>query len=138
VRQRIKPQRYSPTITSPRRFLSDTRVQFRNVERKNRNSAPDHPLECWPGMPLTHSPDFAAFRLHAGNMNSIAPQNSHSFMWPSINQDDMGEPRNLPLFLNARGRNHQHVFAAVDVEPCTSEESHWVSSPSSLTDILRC
>ncbi|KAM0817759.1 hypothetical protein AB5N19_03566 [Seiridium cardinale] len=73
-------------------------------------------LEAWPGMATTHRPDFAAFRKHAGNLNSVALQYRRSFIWPSINQEDLIEPRTLPLLLNARGRNHPSVFAAVDGE----------------------
>ncbi|KAK6063147.1 hypothetical protein SCUP515_12673 [Seiridium cupressi] len=73
-------------------------------------------LEAWPGMSTTHRPDFAALRKHAGNLNSVALQHRRSFMWPSINQEDLTEPRILPLLLNARGRNHPSVFAAVDGE----------------------
>ncbi|KAI1744849.1 hypothetical protein F4680DRAFT_168412 [Xylaria scruposa] len=73
-------------------------------------------LQAWPGMPLTHRPDFAAFRKHAGNLNSMAIQHRSSFIWPIINQEDLGDPKTLTLLLNSRGRNHPHSFAASDGE----------------------
>lgn len=36
-------------------------------------------------------------------------------MWPYINQEDLGKPKTLALFLNARGRNLPGVFAMVDM-----------------------
>ncbi|KAI0970428.1 hypothetical protein F4678DRAFT_139287 [Xylaria arbuscula] len=67
-------------------------------------------------MPLTHRPDFAAFYKHAGNLNSVAIQHRSSFVWPIINQEDLGDPKTLTLLLNSRGRNHPHLFAASDGE----------------------
>ncbi|KAK3689894.1 hypothetical protein B0T22DRAFT_499480 [Podospora appendiculata] len=73
-------------------------------------------LKAWPGMPTTHRPDFAAFRQNATRMNSLAVQLRGSFIWPYINQEDLANPKTLPLLLNARGRNHPTVFAAADGE----------------------
>ncbi|KAK3319886.1 hypothetical protein B0T19DRAFT_451324 [Cercophora scortea] len=73
-------------------------------------------LKAWPGMPTTHRPDFAAFRQHAEKMNRLAVQLRGSYIWPYINQEDLANPKTLPLLLNARGRNHPTVFAAADGE----------------------
>ncbi|KAI1359476.1 hypothetical protein F5Y08DRAFT_319602 [Xylaria arbuscula] len=73
-------------------------------------------LQLWSDMPLTHRPDFAAFRKHAGDLNSVAIQYRSSFIWPIINQEDLGEPKALLLLLNSRGRNHPSLFAAYDGE----------------------
>ncbi|KAH8198824.1 hypothetical protein TruAng_006992 [Truncatella angustata] len=67
-------------------------------------------------MPATHRPDFAAFRKHAGNLNAVAVQHRGSFIWPSINQEDLGDPKTLPLLLDARGRTHPNESAAADGE----------------------
>ncbi|KAI1275802.1 hypothetical protein F5Y07DRAFT_166175 [Xylaria sp. FL0933] len=85
-------------------------------EKKTRTQRLSILLKAWPGMPLTHRPDFAAFRKHAGNLNSVAIKHRSSFIWPIINQEDLGDPGTLPLLLNSRGRHHPHVFAASDGE----------------------
>ncbi|KAI0204890.1 hypothetical protein F4808DRAFT_448528 [Astrocystis sublimbata] len=68
-------------------------------EKKTRKQRLGILLQAWPDMPLTHRPDFAAFRKHAENLNK-----------------DLGEPKTLALLLNSRGRNHPHIFAASDGE----------------------
>ncbi|KAI0533533.1 hypothetical protein GGR58DRAFT_486103 [Xylaria digitata] len=85
-------------------------------EKKTRTQRLGILLQAWPDMPLTHRPDFAAFRKHAGNLNSVAIKYRSSFVWPIINQEDLGDPKTLTLLLNSRGRNHPHVFAASDGE----------------------
>ncbi|KAI0142823.1 hypothetical protein GGR57DRAFT_375880 [Xylariaceae sp. FL1272] len=70
--------------------------------------------QAWPNMALTHRPDFAAFRKDARNLNHAAIQHRASFIWPTINQEDLGDPKTLPLLLNSRGRNPPHCFAASD------------------------
>ncbi|ETS86949.1 hypothetical protein PFICI_00777 [Pestalotiopsis fici W106-1] len=88
-------------------------------EKKSRPQRLSILLGAWPDMPLTHRPDFAAFRRNSNNIPRVAAQHRSAFLWPSINQEDLGDPRTLPLLLNARGRNHPHVFAAAD-----GEQSH--------------
>ncbi|KAI2618753.1 hypothetical protein GGR54DRAFT_604445 [Hypoxylon sp. NC1633] len=83
-------------------------------EKKTRTQRLAVLLQAWPGMPLTHRPDFAAFRKHAANLNSVAIQHRSSFIWPIINQEDLGDPKTLTLLLNSRGRNPPHTFAASD------------------------
>ncbi|KAI0444142.1 hypothetical protein F4803DRAFT_512780 [Xylaria telfairii] len=85
-------------------------------EKKTRTQRLGVLLQAWPGMPPTHRPDFAAFRKHAGNLNSVAIQHRSSFVWPIINQEDLGDPKTLTLLLNSRGRNLPHIFAASDGE----------------------
>ncbi|KAI0862183.1 hypothetical protein F4860DRAFT_473804 [Xylaria cubensis] len=85
-------------------------------EKKTRPQRLGVLLQAWPNMPLTHRPDFAAFRKHAGNLNSMAIQYHSSFIWPIINQEDLGDSRTLTLLLNSRGRHHPHSFAASDGE----------------------
>ncbi|KAI0096982.1 hypothetical protein GGR51DRAFT_542202 [Nemania sp. FL0031] len=85
-------------------------------EKKTRTQRLAILLQAWPGMPPTHRPDFGAFYKHAGNLNSVAIQHRSSFIWPLINQEDLGEPKTLPLLLNSRGRNHPSLFAASDGE----------------------
>ncbi|KAI1779421.1 hypothetical protein F4818DRAFT_140310 [Hypoxylon cercidicola] len=85
-------------------------------EKKTRTQRLGVLLQAWPGMPLTHRPDFAAFRKHSRNLNSVAIQHRSSFIWPIINQEDLGDPKTLTLLLNSRGRNPPHLFAASDGE----------------------
>ncbi|KAI0380602.1 hypothetical protein F5Y04DRAFT_95178 [Hypomontagnella monticulosa] len=85
-------------------------------EKKTRTQRLGILLQAWPGMPLTHRPDFAAFRKHAANLNQVAIQHRSSFIWPTINQEDLGDPKTLALLLNSRGRNPPHLFAASDGE----------------------
>ncbi|XXH01415.1 hypothetical protein Hte_007775 [Hypoxylon texense] len=85
-------------------------------EKKTRTQRLGILLQAWPGMPLSHRPDFAAFRKHAANLNSVAIQHRTSFIWPIINQEDLGDPKTLTLLLNSRGRNPPHLFAASDGE----------------------
>jgi hypothetical protein len=88
-------------------------------EKKSRTQRVSILLGAWPDMPLTHRPDFAVFRKNSFNMSRVAAQHRSAFLWPSVNQEDLGDPKTLPLLLNARGRNHPHVFAAAD-----GEQSH--------------
>ncbi|KAF2966549.1 hypothetical protein GQX73_g7027 [Xylaria multiplex] len=85
-------------------------------EKKTRTQRLSILLQAWPDMPPTHRPDFAAFRKHGGNLNSVAIKHRSSFIWPIINQEDLGDPKTLTLLLNSRGRNPPHVFAASDGE----------------------
>ncbi|KAI1264069.1 hypothetical protein F5Y18DRAFT_392433 [Xylariaceae sp. FL1019] len=88
----------------------------RRWEKKSRTARIGILLQAWPGMALTHRPDFAAFRKDARNLNDAAIQHRSSFIWPTINQEDLSDPKTLPLLLNARGRNPPHCFAASDCE----------------------
>ncbi|KAJ8119200.1 hypothetical protein ONZ43_g3808 [Nemania bipapillata] len=85
-------------------------------EKKTRTQRLGVLLQAWPDMPLTHRPDFAAFYKHARNLNSVARQYRSSFIWPIVNQEDLGDPKTLTLLLNSRGRNPPHTFAASDGE----------------------
>ncbi|KAJ3579646.1 hypothetical protein NPX13_g909 [Xylaria arbuscula] len=55
-------------------------------------------------------------RHEATIQKRVALQHRASFIWPMINQEDLGDPKTLPLLLNSRGRNHPHLFAASDGE----------------------
>ncbi|KAI1185993.1 hypothetical protein F5B17DRAFT_432033 [Nemania serpens] len=61
-------------------------------EKKTRTQHLGVLLQAWPGMPLTHRPDFAAFRKHAANLDSVARQHCLSFIWAIVNQEDLGDP----------------------------------------------
>lgn len=83
-------------------------------EKKTRAQRLTILLEAWPDMPDTHRPEFAAFRKHSDQLHQAAARYRGSFVWPYINQEDLGKPKTLPLLLNARGRNHPSVFAGAD------------------------
>lgn len=68
-------------------------------------------LSAWPGLPVSHRPDFDAFRKKQANARFRDP-----FIWPYLNQEDLARPRSLLLLLNARARNHPSCFAAADGE----------------------
>ncbi|KAK0624694.1 hypothetical protein B0T17DRAFT_250297 [Bombardia bombarda] len=71
-------------------------------------------LKAWPGMPITHRPEFKVFYKYATRINSFPVHLRGCFMWPYINQEDLCKPKALLLLLNARGRTHPSVFAAAD------------------------
>ncbi|GAB0137855.1 hypothetical protein EsDP_00006108 [Epichloe bromicola] len=83
-------------------------------EKKTRSQRLKILLDAWPNMPATHRPEFAAFRKHPKRLHEAAAKYRDSFMWPYINQEDLGKPKTLPLLLNARGRHDPSVFAAAD------------------------
>lgn len=68
-------------------------------------------LSAWPDLPVSHRPDFDAFRKKQANARF-----RDSFIWPYLNQEDLTRPRSLLLLLNARARNHPSYFAAADGE----------------------
>ncbi|KAI4592397.1 hypothetical protein KJ359_011208 [Pestalotiopsis sp. 9143b] len=86
----------------------------RRWQKKSRPQRLGILLAAWPDMPRTHQPDFAAFRSDHENIARAAAQHRSAFLWPSINQEYLGDPRTLPILLNSRGRNPPHVFAAAD------------------------
>lgn len=67
-------------------------------------------LAAWPDMPRTHRPDFAAFRSDHENIARAAVQHRSAFLWPSVNQEDLADPRTLPILLNSRARN-PHMYS---------------------------
>ncbi|KAK3989624.1 hypothetical protein QBC44DRAFT_327308 [Cladorrhinum sp. PSN332] len=75
-------------------------------------------LDAWPNMPVTHRPDFEAFRKETPEQRSSpgGTKFRQDYLWPYINQDDMCKPRTLPLLLNARGRNLPSDFAGLDAD----------------------
>ncbi|KAG2417841.1 hypothetical protein HFD88_000940 [Aspergillus terreus] len=73
-------------------------------------------LTAWPNMPTIHRPDFAAFRRESELDRCSGTKYGEHFMWPYINQEDLLNPKVLPLLLNARGRHDPSHFAAADVD----------------------
>ncbi|KAH7012268.1 uncharacterized protein B0I36DRAFT_400351 [Microdochium trichocladiopsis] len=74
-------------------------------------------LAAWPSMVASHRPDFAALRQRSSTGGPRAEgKHRESFMWPYINQEDLLQPANLPLLLNARGRHAPAAFAGADFE----------------------
>lgn len=74
-------------------------------------------LKVWPGMPISHRPDFAAFRAeHAEYRHEHGSKLRDNYIWPIVNQEDLSGPKLLLLLLNARGRLEPPAFAAVDYE----------------------
>ncbi|OAQ99017.1 hypothetical protein LLEC1_01157 [Akanthomyces lecanii] len=73
-------------------------------------------LKAWPGMPASHRPDFEAFRKESKEQRERGTAYKDHFMWPYINQEDLSQPKLLPLMLNSRGRHPPPAFAAADNE----------------------
>ncbi|KAI0835934.1 hypothetical protein F5Y06DRAFT_274774 [Hypoxylon sp. FL0890] len=71
-------------------------------------------LSAWPGMAAMHRPDFEAFRKESGRLPNMQTRYKEYFMWPHINQEDLSQPKTLPLLLNARGRHPPSEFAGAD------------------------
>ncbi|XWX02099.1 hypothetical protein V2A60_010131 [Cordyceps javanica] len=67
-------------------------------------------------MPSSHRPDFEALRNEPGEQRAKGTRYRDHFMWPCINQEDLSQPKVLPLFLNARGRHPPPAFAAADID----------------------
>ncbi|KAI1325424.1 hypothetical protein F5Y16DRAFT_411449 [Xylariaceae sp. FL0255] len=73
-------------------------------------------LKVWPDMPATHRPDFRLLRLHKGKVQSMDKKHGATWLCPHINQEDLSDPQNLPVFLQSRAGNAPHLFAALDSE----------------------
>lgn len=73
-------------------------------------------LTAWPNMPTIHRPDFAAFRRESELDRCSGTKYREHSMWPYVNQEDLLNPKVLPLLPNARGRHDPSHFAAADVD----------------------
>lgn len=71
-------------------------------------------LNAWPGMPASHRPDFEAVRKETKEQRNKGTRYRDHFMWPYINQEDLTQPKGMPLLLNSRGRHPPPAFAAAD------------------------
>lgn len=71
--------------------------------------------KAWgPKMAAMHRPDFDAFKKESPEQRNRGTKFRDSFIWPYINQEDLGTAKALPLLLNARGRHPPSAFAAAD------------------------
>ncbi|KAK4445441.1 hypothetical protein QBC34DRAFT_413215 [Podospora aff. communis PSN243] len=95
-------ERHEPTIQ--KRWAKKTKQQRLKIL-----------LDAWPGMPATHRPDFDAFRKENEQERAAGTKYREHFMWPSINQEDLANPKNFLLLIKSRARNHPSVFAATDM-----------------------
>jgi hypothetical protein len=50
-------------------------------------------LKAWPNMPLTHRPDFDAFRRESEPQRNAGTKFKQDYLWPYINQEDLTKPR---------------------------------------------
>ena len=71
-------------------------------------------LEVCPNMPNTHRPDFDGVRKEPTRRDRNTPGFYDKFLLPSINLEDMVQPKNLLLFLQSRGYNKPDVFVNSD------------------------
>ena len=72
-------------------------------------------LGAWPGMPLSHRPDFEDFKSGGSRSQN---RNRDAYLWPQMNVQDLTSPRLFPLFLNSRGRNNPSAFVEADYVAC--------------------
>ncbi|PKY07165.1 hypothetical protein P168DRAFT_302141 [Aspergillus campestris IBT 28561] len=84
----------------------------------------------WPNMPTVHRPDLDCW-LKDGGQN---PQDKGAFMWPHINQEDLLNPKILPIFLNARGRHPPCAFITADYEAARLGETCGMIRPAFLNE----
>ena len=70
-------------------------------------------LEVWPGMTPHHRPDIRAYRIAPKRRS---PDTKDAYMFPYMNLEDLKHGASILRLLNARGRNHPAVFAALDQE----------------------
>ena len=74
-------------------------------------------LGAWPGMAVSHRPDFKAFRRTNRSKQPVSRDKDREYyMWPYINQEDLLKPKNLLLLLNSRGRNPPSDFAGAEYD----------------------
>ena len=67
-----------------------------------------------PNIPLSHRPDFEAFRLEPPAQLQRGTRFRDAYLRPYINVQDLSEGKTLLLFLNTRARNPPNVFARAD------------------------
>jgi len=73
-------------------------------------------LTAWPGMSKYHRPDIKAFFREPSAERQENTKYEESYLWPSINLEDLVKGPTFLILLNARGRNDPNVFAAADGE----------------------
>ncbi|KAM0417459.1 hypothetical protein ACHAPT_012521 [Fusarium lateritium] len=83
--------------------------------KKTRRQRQQILLNAWPGMPAPHRPDFDALRKESREQRERGSRYRDHFMWPYINQEDLTQPKVMPLFLNSRGRHPPPTFASADM-----------------------
>lgn len=71
-------------------------------------------VAVFPQIPLTHRPDFQAMRREKMEKTRSGTQFRDSWLLPSLNVEDLTQPRNLILFLRSRARNPPGVFVNAD------------------------
>ena len=93
--------RYEDTLR--KRWGKKTGEQRRKVLQK-----------AYPNIPAMHRPDFEALRRENPYQTKAGTQFYDSFLLPSLNLEDLLKPKNLLMFLNARGRHDPDIFANAD------------------------
>ncbi|PGH00959.1 hypothetical protein GX51_05508 [Blastomyces parvus] len=78
--------------------------------KKSRRQRINILVPAYHNIPLTHRPDYDAFRKRRGLDARGA------YLWPYINIEDLVEFKTLLIFLNARGRNPPSMFAHSDFD----------------------
>ncbi|EEU34289.1 uncharacterized protein NECHADRAFT_50192 [Fusarium vanettenii 77-13-4] len=82
--------------------------------KKTRQQRQQILLKAWPGMPASHRPDFEALRKESKEQRERCTKYRDHYMWPNINQEDLTQPKVMPLLLNSRGRYPPPTFASAD------------------------
>lgn len=69
-------------------------------------------IAAWPNMARGHRPEFQAY-LEERTLQNF--EYREHYIWPYINQEDLGGPRPLLILLNARARHPPSMFAGADL-----------------------
>ncbi|VUC26696.1 unnamed protein product [Clonostachys rosea] len=146
-RKEAKIQRLSSSVLANFRLLHtivtrhEATIQKRWLRKKKRQRA-EILQRAYPSvsMPKRHHPEVPALNNAARKMLSIRKIKSRepsmremlhvmndkpvwdALMLPSLNEEDLVQPRNLLLLLNARARNHPCKFACSDAGNMNSDE----------------
>lgn len=83
-------------------------------EKKTRQQRVNILLTAWPNMAKVHQPGFQAFVREAPLQQVTARKYREHYIWPYVNEEDLGGPRFLLSLVNARARHPPPKFAGAD------------------------
>jgi len=112
-------ERYEATLR--KRWIKKTGEQRRKVL-----------LTAFPNMPARHRPDFEAIRRENSKQIRAGTNFRDAFLLPSINLEDLLNPKHLLLFLASRGRTAPNVFINSDFNSIHLATVTYAITPSYL------
>lgn len=90
-------------------------------------------LAVWPRMAEGHRPEFQAY-LTEKYLHVTAMAYREHYIWPYVNQEDLGGPKSLLILLNARARHPPPKFAGADLGAMHFGILHGVIKPVAFKD----